>query len=164
MPNLRRIVPDASVVLAARFPQTMVGRELTNVSRRAVPLLNQIGVGAAIAFAPDQLLVEVMTIAYRICTERSGAKYVGLTREHAENAVTETIKLPINYVPATTLAPIALDLVQSKRIPPPDSWYVACAIYHDAELWISHNHSDGLIERARAAFPQVHALSERSFD
>ena len=65
--------------------------------------------------------------------------------------------------PAAELATTALDLVRAHSISPVDSWYVACAIHAQAELWLSHAHDDGLAEKAQAAGAEVHLLTAEQF-
>ena len=45
------------------------------------------------------------------------------------------------------------------RCPAPDSWYVAAAVCTNAELWISHEHKDGLVAIA-AKHVKVRLLSK----
>ena len=74
------------------------------------------------------------------------------------------LSLPITYVPMTEIADRAWELMATKNAPPPDSWYLACAIQNDAELWISHEHKDRLVQHARSAHEEVFLLTERGFD
>ena len=46
---------------------------------------------------------------------------------------------------------------------PSDSWYVACALESDAELWLSHSHADGLADKAAAAGCRVYTLAADRF-
>jgi len=84
--------------------------------------------------------------------------------EEFEAQFVSFMSLPITAIAATELAAISFDLCKNAEIAPPDSWYVACAILADAELWISHDHADGLVDKARAVHDRVYTLTTRRFE
>ena len=55
------------------------------------------------------------------------------------------------------------EITKRRDISPTDSWFVACAKHADAELWVSHPHSDGLLANARAVHRMTFALTECDF-
>ena|SRR2546423_494240 len=162
MAERRRIVPDSSVVLEALFPGTLVGTGLVSIGPRAQTILNAIQGKSVVTFAPEQLIAEVLKGAYRICTDRS-AKYLRLTREHAHAAVSDFLSWPIEFSSSEDLAPTALALVNDAHVSAPDSWFAACAMHRDAELWISHDQADGIVSLVRARHSKVFTLAERAF-
>lgn len=83
--------------------------------------------------------------------------------DRAEWSDLRFLELPITATPAAELAATALDLVRAHSIAPADSWYVACAIHAQAQLWLSHAHEDGLAEKAQAAGAEVHLLTAEQF-
>jgi hypothetical protein len=58
---------------------------------------------------------------------------------------------------------MAWNYMTEHRLAPSDSWYLACAVVYDAELWLSHAHADGFAEGARRIHGKVHLLTERRF-
>lgn len=162
MGERRRIVPDSSVVLEALFPATLVGTGLVNIGPRAQTIVNAISSKSIITFAPQQLIAEVLKGAYRICSDRA-AKYRGLTRERAYAAVLDFLSWPIEFSSAEDLAHTALDLVNDARLSAPDSWFAACAMHRDAELWISHDQAGGIVSLVHARHSKVFTLAERAF-
>ena len=158
----RRIVPDASVMLPAFFSEQIehkgAGFDLT---RSAKPIADAIRLRDVKAFAPDVLLPEFMGSAYRKCSPRRGRSEIAL--ELADRQVSDFLLLPIVYVSSRDLAEDAWELARECGVPPPDSWYLACAMYYDAELWVSHSHEDRFPEQALKAWPRVYLLTERRF-
>jgi len=161
----RRIVPDTSIVAAG------YGLEARGAARHLMPRSQ--GVLLAIrsrevrAFAPELLATEMLKLLHDEGFGREHAPRI--TRDQADALANDFLRLPIVYTssppnsPRDTLGAIAWSLMRYAGIAPPDSWFVACAIYHDAELWISHVHADHLLENARAAGCSVHALNEKAF-
>jgi hypothetical protein len=160
MAELRRIVPDTGVIVAAFF-ETLVGASFFDVTPRARSLLQQIRIRAVISFAPDQLISEVMKVCFEKCGGRNRHRVPNLTSYDAAAFVNDFLELPISFVCARELHHTALDLVLLNDVPPPDSWFVACAIQNEAELWLTHECRDGLLGNARNAHNSVHALAAR---
>lgn len=162
MPKRRRIVPDASVMVPAFFPEELHIRGRTfRLTQPALRLAAAITSREVAAFAPGLLLHEFLRRAYRKSSPRSGAASVPL--EDVQTQVATFLRLPVTYVPMTQLADLAWDLVVNSGVPPPDAWYVACAMQYQAELWISHEHRDGLVAAARSVHSEVFLLTERAF-
>ncbi|MGH7213512.1 MAG: type II toxin-antitoxin system VapC family toxin [Tepidisphaeraceae bacterium] len=158
----RRIVPDNSVMIPAFFPETLPYRGNDfDLSARARPIAESIRLAEVVAFAPDALFQEFLDVAYRKARPRSGGSSIGF--DELEQQFIAFAKLDITTVPAPELAATALDLVRNAEISPADSWYVACAIHTDAEIWVSHEHSDGLIEKAKKVHRAVHTLTAERF-
>ena len=161
MPARRRIVPDASVVVPAFFPEVMqIGRNSFDLSKRARPLADAILKRAVTAIAPEHLIYEFTQAAHRKRGE--GIEPEQLTRQlddflylWDQGVVTE---------PMSTLASSAWRLSVEHGIPPPDSWYLACALKHEAELWVSHRSRDGFADSAKKLHGKVFVLTERRFD
>src|SRR5438067_36565 len=51
----------------------------------------------------------------------------------------------------------------SLQISVADSWFLACAVYYDAELWLSHDHEDQFVQNARKIHRNVFTLLEHTF-
>lgn len=153
MAEPRRIVPDASVLIKAYFRE-----EFTD---RAKSVRAAIDTKSCVAFAPEMLQAEFFTNAFEKASGRGRPERV--PHDELLLKVVDFFALPIIYVPGVELRDIALECVESHGVPPPDSWYVACARYYDAELWISHDHADGLATSARQFHDKVFLLSERAF-
>jgi len=168
MGKRRIIVPDASVMIPAFFQETgdYLGHSF-NYTRRAKPLADAICLRKVTAIAPDLLFHEFAKVAVRKISE-------GFPSEVAEQQFQAFLRLAIRLEPARVplaegalvegaLAERAWDYMTNGRLAPADSWYVACAVIHDAELWISHEHTDGLVKNARAIHPKVYLLTEQTF-
>lgn len=163
MPQRRLIVPDCSVLIPAFFDERLlIGGNEFNLSARACPLEAAIRSRTVRAIAPDVLLSEFLKVAWSKVAERTipTASEVESSRSH----ILRFLHLPIGTCRAGDVAATALDLVFSAAISPPDSWYVASAIYFGAELWLSHRHEDGLAAKAEDAGADVHLLSEERFE
>jgi predicted nucleic acid-binding protein len=161
----RRIVPDASVLLPAYFRETLnVGGRTVELTPQARRLRAVIQTREVTAFAPDMLLYEFTHGARDKGVTRSGAS--GLSPEEIKQQFEDFLSLLpiIVWVAADALADDAWHLMTEEHLSPPDSWYLACARLHDAELWISHEHQDRFAEHARRFHPRVFLLSEDSFD
>jgi len=116
-------------------------------SARAKGMLAQIERRAVVTFAPDMLIYEFMNRASEKATGRDGKR----DREEAAGAYFALLELPIsydNYGMLTGDKWDAWELMTTHHLSAFDSWYLACAIKRDAELWISHEHSDGFVEKA----------------
>jgi len=139
MPDRRRIVPDNSALFPAFFnePQTKTARRLENAIR----------CHDVVAYAPDLLLHEFIKCAHKRARGRSDSGTSEI--DEVERRVLDFLTLPIIYVPGMVLSGTAWDLIRNRGISPPDSWYVACAMYHQAEFWVSHEHRDDLVSHAR---------------
>jgi len=162
MPKRRRIVPDASVMVPAFFPEALeIDGRSTPLTPRARRFEAAIRSREVVAFAPGLLLHEFTKRAFQKTSGRSGTPVVSLDKVCV--LVMDFLSLPITYVPMTEIADSAWELMATRSIPPPDSWYLACAMQYDAELWISHEHRDGVVQHARSAHEKVFLLTERGF-
>ena len=159
----RRIVPDASVILPAFFNERIAHKGASfDLTRVAKPIADAIRLQNVEAFAPEVLLPEFMAAAYRKCSLRNGRREI--EPELVERQLFDFLhSLPIVFVPSKQLAENAWRLTRDQGVPPPDSWYVACAISHDAELWISHTHKDRFPEQALKAWRRVYLLTDSPF-
>jgi predicted nucleic acid-binding protein len=162
MAKSRRIVPDNSVMMPAFFREEVDhGGNPFDLTRRAKPIADAIRMNEVAAFAPDLLFHEFMKGTHDKVSSRGGRPEVDL--ETASKLVDSFQSLRITYVPASELAERAWDLMANHAISPHDSWYLACAIHTDAELWVSHEHRDGFPSNARKVHEQVHLLTEQRF-
>src|SRR5262249_24994396 len=133
-----------------------------NLSKRAEPLIDAVTRRTVVAFAPDALTYEIMKRLAGKISARAGWKRKEI--DDVESQKESFLMLPITFVPAKELAARAWELMCKENLSPPDSWYVACAEQHHAELWVSHDHADGLVENARRILPgRVFMLTERKF-
>ena len=154
----RRIVPDASVMLPAFFPEVLeLGGSTFDLTKRALPVLHQIRLASVRAFAPEHLRHEFIHNAREKASPRTGAGQTGA--DDAFRRIEEMLSLPIVYVPGRAIADVALDVIRRFSISTADAWYLACAIHADAELWLSHEHADGIVQLARQVHPHVHVLT-----
>jgi predicted nucleic acid-binding protein len=158
----RRIVPDASVMVPAFFREQIDRSGVPfNLTQAAKPIADAIRRHEVKAFAPEVLLPEFMMGVYRKCGPRNDRGVI--EPELVEQQFSDFLALPIVFVPSKQLAEEAWRLARDQGVPPPDSWYAACAVSHDAELWISHPHGDRLAERAQQAGVQVYLLTDVRF-
>lgn len=159
MSSLRRIVPDNSVILPAFFNERIeIDGTTIYLTEKAQRLRTAILLREVEAFAPESLIEEFVKTAG--AKEEQGVPY-----EDISLAIKQFLELPIHFQSGKDLAEKALDLVREQGIEPADSWYVACAIYYEAEFWLSHRHSDGLAVRAASIHRgNVFTLQECSFD
>lgn len=162
MAERRRIVPDASVMLASFFREsTTLGGQRFDLTRRAQPLALAIRRRSVLAFAPDILQVEFMKAAHRKAAPRDGRPEIDMAE--AESQVLDFLRLPITYQPGEKIAAVAWDLLRNSHISPTDCWYVACARFWHAELWLLREQADALYANAREVHGQTYPLTERSF-
>ncbi|MBI4578198.1 MAG: type II toxin-antitoxin system VapC family toxin [Planctomycetes bacterium] len=163
MAHRRRIVPDNSVILPAFFQEEFVYKNNRfDLTRRAKPLADAIRSRGVDAFAPDFLMHEFMAQATEKarCRDHSPVLEMDVVGRQLE----QFRALPITYAPCNKLAPRAWTLATDLDLSVADAWYLACAIEYDAEFWLSHEHSDGLAERAARAHPGgVHLLVHERF-
>lgn len=157
----RLIVPDASVMVPAYFPETLRYRSNDfDLSRRAKPIVAAISDNAVVAIAPENLICEFTKTAHRKIAE-------GISPKLADAQVDSFLYLFDRYIrekPVAALVKRAWKLCTENQIPPPDSWYLACAMEHDAELWVSCEIvRDRFVEHAREVYNQVYTLTERPF-
>lgn len=157
---MRRIVPDASVIIPYLFPEDMeyLGNRF-DLSRRARPCIEAILRKSVLAIAPEFLVHEVFMSSHRKIDE-------GIDPPSAARQFEHFLYLWDREVRHEPLAPLATDawrLTSEHAIAPPDSWYLACAIRRDAELWISHRHADGFADKAAAVHSRVYVLTEHKF-
>ena len=110
------------------------------------------------AYAPDQLVYEFTKIARRKTTK-------GVSVEDATGQLHWFRALPIRLVSVPDIEHEAWKLMTEHAIGPPDSWYLACAMIQEAELWIlSREERDHFGDHALAVHEQVFFLTEHHFD
>ena len=156
MGKRRRVVIDNSILAEPFFPT--MGRALAHQCTAVVAAIQS---GDVIAFAPDLVYVEFMTVAGRWMSRRAGNP--GQSADDATRSVKEFLQLPITRYTSDELADRAWDFVVGHHLSPTDAWYLACAEYKGAELWLSHRHADGFAEHARACYRNVYVLAEQGF-
>lgn len=165
MAKRRRIVPDNSVMMPAFFHERIEFRgNPFDLSHRAKPPVDAIRMHRVDAHAPDLLMYEFMRRAHEKTSVRKGG--AGLDAAAVERQILDFLRLSqeIRYQPATELVEDAWNLMLNRQIPPPDSWYLACARYWDAELWISSGEQrDHFAQHARKVYRNVHLLTEERF-
>ncbi len=162
MGEQRRIVVDTSAIVPAFFPDG-VGR----IDRGAAALLNAVRHRHVVAFAPEMLRFEFMSRVIRRIQE---LRDEGVERDTAVLEMeaqwlsfTNLGKRSLVYTPSEALSAIAWDAACRYNTPPPDSWFLACARLHDAELWMSHPAEDGAGEAAKRYGVVVRYLSHEMF-
>lgn len=121
-------------------------------------------VGEAVAFAPDMLQIEFLGLALRRLDEMSERGRFRSDVEVEVRAQWEAfLRVPIVYTPAGELAERAFEACTRHSVPPPDIWFIACALHHDAQLWLSHPHADRAGDHARSSGVDVRYLTEGAF-
>lgn len=164
MAEPRRIVPDNSVMLPAFFAETIrYGGNDFDLNRRAAPLLGAIISKSVVTFAPEMLIHEFTKKVGEWAWPGRG-KPSRTDPDKANEQVMEFLQLPIKYVPASQLADLAWEYMTLSKLGPQDAWYLACAVYHDAELWISTDHKDNIVDKSRQVHNKVFTLTEHRFD
>lgn len=157
----RRIVPDASVMVPAFFREKLSYRGNDfDLSRRAAPVAEAILNRSVLTIAPGNLICEFVKTAHRKISE-------DISLAQASEQIEKFLYLLGQGVQTEStgiLAGHAWRLCTECQISPPDSWYLACAILHDAELWLSSEIvQDRFVENARQVHNKVYTLTERSF-
>lgn len=164
----RRIVADTAVI-AAGYGIPAAGAP-ARVTHRAKAVVKAIRDREVHAFAPEILVAEMFKVIYDAAFDRKGRSRI--TDEQADGLVYDFQRLPIvyrgAYQPARrplhgALGAAAWNMMRKDYLSPSDSWFVACARYYDAELWVSHPHGDGLLDNARRVHEKTYALSEQTF-
>lgn len=164
MANRRRIVPDNSVMLPAFFDETIKYRDNDfDLKRRTAPLLGAILLKSVVTFAPEMLIHEFTKKVGEWAWPGRG-KPSRTDPDNANLQVRTFLSLPIIYVPAQKLAKLAWNYMTVLKLGPHDAWYLACAVYNDAELWISTDHKDNIVEKSRQVHKKVFTLTEQRFD
>lgn len=153
----RRIVPDTSVMIAAYFHEEF-GDSGINLTRRAIPLVNALRLKKVKAFAPELLWSEFVSVAHRKAYGQSRSAEV--TPELALGHIRSFLDLSITPVRNARLVEEAWGYSTKYQISAPDSFPLACAIRHDAELWIAAPSKDNFEKNARSAGADVHLLTE----
>jgi predicted nucleic acid-binding protein len=162
MPGRRRIVPDASVILPAYLPEEVeIHGRTVDLSRLAKPLVSDITDHTIVALAPHLLLHEFLKRAQE--KNRGRSEKALLPLEELVTAVDLFLALPVRRVDMHELAQDAWRLMTHGSFSAADSWYLACAIHHNAELWLSHEHQDGFVKHAREEHQLVFTLSETPY-
>ncbi len=163
MAQRRRIVPDNSVLMPAFFQEEFQFRgNRLDLTRRARPLADAIRMQRVDAFAPDFLIHEFLKQAMEKARPRDESPRLDL--ELVNTQVEQFQSLPITYIPCDELIEGTWRLAVDDHLSIADAWYVACAMHCDAELWLSHEHSDGLAEHAARVHPGgLHMLVSERF-
>jgi hypothetical protein len=159
---MRLVVPDTSVMFAAFFPEKIIlNNSIFDLSARARPIADAIATRQVRGVAPDALFTEFLTTAARFAFDRGASVQ---DADDVRNVIIEFLSLRITPVAVKKIDALAVDLVFSERVSPPDSWFLAAAIHADAELWYSHRHRDGIVEVAERIHPnRVFTLTEHKF-
>ncbi len=67
----------------------------------------------------------------------------------------------ITFIRELEIQQDAWRLIRDASISLPDSWMLACAAsIPNAELWVSHDHSDGFVKSARIHHQRVFTLAD----
>jgi len=148
----RVLVPDTSVLVAAHFPEQS--------SRQAERLVRAIYSQQVTAFAPCSASNEFLKTALEKCASRSSAQRVAL--QIATDQVQRFFQLGLTMISTYHLQEQAWVLMSEHQISPPDSWFLACAMMTNAELWLTHDHRDGFVEAARRVHNSDHTLDRDS--
>jgi predicted nucleic acid-binding protein len=158
MAERRRIVPDNSV-LALAMLNVDDARKYPKRAERARQVLSALMNKNVVCFAPDLLMVEFTTVAYRRLREKAASQ------ADVDEQLHSFLRLPVNYIPAAELADAALRHCRRdrERLSPTDSWYLAAAEERTAELWISHFQSDGFTVSAARIYGKVFTLEKDDF-
>jgi predicted nucleic acid-binding protein len=133
----------------------------SDLTHRALPVVEAVRGERVVAFAPEILRCEFLKIADEKRRPRTGERPID--GEVVERHVRDFLKLRITYVRGESLVQDAWELLKDQRLSATDCWYVACARRFDAELWISHEHADRLVDKARRAHDKVFLLTQRRF-
>jgi predicted nucleic acid-binding protein len=142
----RKIVPDNSVLVPAYFNESL--------TPSALKWRHAVLVGDVLALAPEILSAEFLKVAVNQKAEHLNPhEFIDLVDDCLFNLMPRIVR-----VPSRDLLTRALELRRSD-IYLPDAWYVACALEHKAELWVSHSQKDRLVKNARAAGAEVHLLN-----
>ena len=118
------------------------GRSL-NLTQRASRVLAAVQIQEVVAFAPEILRYEFTNSVRDRLWKNEHNK---VDQDEIDAQVRDFFRLPVTYVPGDRLAEHAWRYMTELDVSPPDSWYLACAVVCDAELWISHDHADRLTE------------------
>ena len=146
----RRIIADTSVVVASLFEEVQ--------TRRAQRLIDAIQRQKLTAFAPHTLIVEFIKAASMKTSRRDPVGESAIVDEQV-HAFFDLCR-GITLVRETEIQSEAWRLIRDESISPPDSWMLACAIHADAELWLTHDHSDGFVTAARSLHHSVFTLAQ----
>lgn len=157
MAEPRRIVPDTSVLIGAMFPY-----DKQFPFERAFQLINAVMNHNVVCFAPDLLLVEFLKAAF---DKRGKRRSSNIGQGEVEEQLASFLKMPIVYISSENLVTQAIEHCRRNSISPTDAWFLAAAETYQAELWISHDHSDGFARNAREAYGQdnVFTLERNDF-
>jgi predicted nucleic acid-binding protein len=157
-----RIVPDNSIMVPAFTRETgsLAGIAI-DFTRLSKPVADAIRLHRLKAFAPDQLQVEFLRVIRDKALGRERANHIPI--EAARDAVRSFWQLPITYLPSKQLAEEAERLTFEGQLSADDSWYVATAKMARAELWVSHEHADQLVELTRRQGIVVRILSRERY-
>lgn len=159
MVSIRRVVLDTSVFGLFYFPEG--NRQAARRAERAIIAVRH---HAVVAFAPDALLAEFLKMTTRVLSD---ARRLGMDVDNAQIAAeaqwADFLQLPIIFTHALDLSSIAGDAALHHSVPAPDSWFLACSVWHEAELWFSHPHADRAGEWATRYGAEVRYLSETPF-
>jgi len=130
-----------------------------DLTRRSEPIVRAIRGRTVKAFAPEQLIAEFLKVAARKIRDGVDGSVATTQMEEFSRLFDRTIQV----TPMYGLIIAAWDACLNFSIPAPDSWYVACALACNAELWISHRQKDGIVDNARECGCVVRVLTEDAF-
>jgi predicted nucleic acid-binding protein len=144
--SLPRIVVDNSAIIPAYLPEDASDSyDAGLVTNRARALVRAIRLRRVNAYVPPSFFREFLNVIVARIGQSRDRQLFDQAREHWE----DLLDLRLNTVPLKDLLPLLGPLTFDDFCPPADSWYVAAAMQTTATFWISHEHSDGLVEVAR---------------
>jgi predicted nucleic acid-binding protein len=141
--------------------EILVDGQSFDLSHKAKPIMFAIRLRTVKAFAPVTLAQEFVKVASDRVLDRTA--FQKIDPEIVRNQIWDFFDLKIVAVPIHEILERALGLVFSDHISANDSWYVACALHTGGELWLSHDHRDGLADKAEKAGATVKLLTRDRF-
>jgi predicted nucleic acid-binding protein len=142
--KLPRIVLDNSAALPAFFPEAeSLHYDAGLVTNRAKSLIHAIGVGRVRAYVPASFFREFLNvISYPLFVP--GKKDADL-KQQIQVQWENLLSLNLIVVQTKEIMHHSGILTFEDGCPAADSWYVAAAAHAHADLWMSHEHKDGLV-------------------
>ena len=156
--SLRRIVVDNSAVIPAYFPEADNDDfDAGLVNNRARSLVQAIRIRNVSAYVPPSFFREFLNVSTRPLDQPGGWKINHVEEIRAQWE--DLLSLPLIVVPHDEIVHHSGVLVFDDHCPAADARYVAAAIHTSADLWMSHEHRDGLAHIARKYIKKVGLLS-----